>query len=213
MFVDWTHVSGIGHGFLHHIHSCRGKSLPENPFCYICYEDTSTEEAPLLPSPCACNTPVHQSCLSQWIASKGCRTCSICKTRLPVDFTVEPPFLVLQVVRHMRGLHWTGEREYIISFGGRKNGTINIGSNSDCDLRLPDPSLNKLHCTLTHRDGKFLLKDSESHAGTYVRLPTSSHELSTDQDSTFKIGRTLLTVKAYKPKKWLSRFRKTKKSK
>lgn len=192
---------------------CRNKELSDNPYCYICFETSSTPECPLLPSPCACNTPVHQNCLSQWISSKGCRTCSICKTKLPVDFTVEPPFLVMQVVRHMRGLHWTGEREYIISFSGRSNSTIKVGNNSDCDLRLPDPSLNRVHCTLTHEQGNFLLQDSASQAGTYVRLPTDYHTLPIDQECSFKVGRTLLTLKVYKPKKGnvLTRFGKKKK--
>ena len=81
--------------------SCCGCSVPtggEDPeACYICFDVASETGRELMPSPCACKKPVHRSCLSKWIATKGSRLCSICKGKLPIDFTVDPPFVVLQV--------------------------------------------------------------------------------------------------------------------
>ena len=66
--------------------------------CYICFDDTSTTGNELVPSPCSCKKYVHRQCLSKWISTKGSRLCSICKSKLPIDFTVEAPFIVLQVL-------------------------------------------------------------------------------------------------------------------
>jgi len=44
--------------------------------CYIC-TDITTEI-----SPCVCKTPVHETCLNQWIEKSKSTTCSICKTKL-----------------------------------------------------------------------------------------------------------------------------------
>lgn len=65
--------------------------------CYICFDAGSEVGCELVPSPCSCKKPVHRSCLSKWISTKGSRLCSICKGKLPIDFTVDAPFVVLQV--------------------------------------------------------------------------------------------------------------------
>jgi hypothetical protein len=180
--------------------------------CYICFDggegaaavsavapatgvDSESLGDPLVPSQCACRKLVHRSCLSRWIATKGSRLCSICKSKLPVDFTVDPPYVVLQVVRHMRGLHWNGEREYVVSFapGTGHPDVVTVGSWHDCDLVLPDPSLSRNHARLHFHRGAsgggggaasappsgasssssptyFAVEDLGSSAGTYLKL-------------------------------------------
>lgn len=86
---------------------CRGAGATDC-MCYICFDDTSEPENLLVSSPCVCGKLVHRLCLQRWIATKGSRLCSICKGKLPIDYTMDPPYVVLQVVRHMRGLHWSG---------------------------------------------------------------------------------------------------------
>lgn len=103
--------------------------------CYICFEGASDplheghdedDDSPtaghdpsrvppgaLMQSPCPCKKLVHRRCLLRWVASKGARVCSICKGKLPIEATVDPPYLVLQVVRHMRNLQWNGEYEHL----------------------------------------------------------------------------------------------------
>jgi len=163
------------------------------PCCYVCFDSTSTPPNDLIHSPCVCRTAVHRNCLARWISTKGTRMCSICKTKLPIAMTVEPPYAVLQVVRHMRGLHWTGEREYIVSFGGQERRQLTIGSGTECDLSLPDPSLSRVHCRMLFEDGRFLVEDLQSSAGTFIRV-MERHSLVTDIPAHFKMGRTLVTV-------------------
>lgn len=169
--------------------------------CYICFDTMSEPGALLVASPCPCAKNVHKACLARWIATKGSRLCSICKGKLPIDFTVEAPFVVLQVVRHMRGLHWAGEREYIISFvvPTRTLPYVTIGSGGDCDLILPDPSLSRIHSRVSHRDGSFYVEDMASSAGTFLKL-TGVHALPVDTASIFKLGRTMLTIKVERRK-------------
>lgn len=158
-------------------------------------DETSTQGNELIPSPCACKRMVHKQCLTKWIATRGNRICSICKDRLPSEFTVDPPFLVLQVVRHMRGLHWTGEREYIVSLKNRP--AVTIGSGSQCHLALPDPSLSRLHSRIAFQCGSFFVEDLQSSAGTYLRVarrqrvPRAS---SGDLPSCYKAGRTVFAI-------------------
>lgn len=99
----------------------------------------------------------------------------------------------------MRGLHWAGEREYIISFSQRSANFVTVGSGMDCDLSLPDPSLSRTHSRITHRDGAFYVEDMTSSAGTFLKL-TGVHLLPADTASIFKLGRTMLTIKVEKRK-------------
>ena len=165
-------------------------------------------------SPCPCGSAVHAACLRKWIASKGSRQCSICRNKLPIEFAANPPYLVLQVVRHMRGLHWSGEREYVVGFGSAPLGgaalaaasgdsvqqwnpgyveNIVIGSGHECHLALPDPSLSRRHACLSYDGVDFKIEDLHSSAGTYVRAmqPIQLHDQRCEY---FKMGRTTLCV-------------------
>lgn len=108
---------------------------------------------------------------------------------------MDPPFLVLQVVRHMRGLHWHGEREYIISFKQRPTHAVTVGSGGDCDLVLPDPSLSRMHSRLTYRDNQFVVEDLHSLAGTFLKLAKPFTLTADGTGFVFKMGRTVLTVR------------------
>jgi hypothetical protein len=178
-----------------------GRESPDHDaaVCYICFDDSSETGNELVPSPCSCKKPVHRQCLSKWISTKGSRLCSICKSKLPIDCTVEAPYVVLQVVRHMRGLHWSGEREYIISFNQRPTNFVTIGFGADCDLCLPDPSLSRTHSRIEYKDGGFQVEDLTSSAGTFLKL-TTPHRLPVGAVSMFKMGRTMLTVKVERRK-------------
>lgn len=192
-----------------------GAGATSDQSCYICFDETSTEDNALEPSPCTCSKLVHRQCLTRWVATKGSRFCSICKGRLPIDTAVNPPYLVLQVIRHMRGIPWTAEREYIVSFQGREPQSITVGCSTDCDLVIPDPSLSRIHARISYKNSTFYLEDLGSSAGTYIKVPVntpitlssdfSSSLLSSSSGSllgstkslmtTFKMGRTMVTVK------------------
>ncbi len=192
----------------------------EGAACYICFDSHSDVSGPLIESPCTCASPVHAQCLHKWIVSKGSRTCSICRSKLPIQFAAHPPYLVLQVVRHMRGLHWTGEREYVVGFGSVPFGGVHtaaeilslpdvetpvhqwhpgyvenvvIGSGRECHLQLPDPSLSRRHSCLSYDGAEFRIEDLHSSAGTYVRA-TAPVTIRGQRNEQFKIGRTTLTI-------------------
>ncbi len=74
----------------------------------------------------------------------------------------QAPFVVLQVVRHMRGLHWQGEREYVLSFSDRPS--VTIGSGPDCDLCLPDPSLSRTHSRIDFKGDCFQVRGATTRA-------------------------------------------------
>ncbi len=167
--------------------------------CYICFDDSSDAGNELTESPCLCKKQVHRHCLSKWISTKGSRLCSICKFKLPIDCTVEAPFVVLQVVRHMRGLQWNGEREYVISFHDRANNYVTLGFGADNDLCLPDPSLSRTHSRIEYKEGHFYVEDLTSSAGTFLKL-TMPHRLPVGATSRFKMGRTMLTLKVERRK-------------
>lgn len=99
----------------------------------------------------------------------------------------------------MRGLHWGGEREYILSFKGRASQAVNIGSGPECDLMLPDPSLSRQHARVSFNvaDRRFTVEDMASSAGTYLMVAQGppGTPLPVDRPATFKMGRTMLTVK------------------
>jgi len=171
--------------------------------CYICFDETDSPANRLEPSPCACSKLVHKLCLARWIETRGSRTCSICKSKLPVECTVEPPYLVMQVVRHMRGLRWDGDHEFIISFssGTRAAQAVTIGKGSDCDVILPDPSLSRVHARVAFANGVFTVEDMASQAGTYIRLQVDEmFPLPLDRVCVFKMGHTIVNVKLRKKK-------------
>jgi serine/threonine protein kinase len=54
-----------------------------------------------------------------------------------------------------------------------------IGRGDDCDLRLNDPSVSRVHARVTLLDGRVYLEDAGSRWGTLVNgIPTDSRELS-----------------------------------
>ena len=215
------------------VRCCRASEDPDG-VCYICFENTSDESNRLVTSRCACSKLVHRKCLSQWISTKGSRLCSICKSKLPIDFIVEPPYIVMQVrcsrmrlrhapacactavvfdvprlgqqvVRHMRGLSWSGEREYVVDFHSRETPVVTVGSGADCDLHLPDPSLSRCHARVAYNDDAgFVVEDFQSSAGTFLKL-VESHPLPLDQELQFKLGRTMMNIKVTAKKKGMLR--------
>jgi hypothetical protein len=43
-----------------------------------------------------------------------------------------------------------------------------VGRRADCDLRLPQPGVSRIHCVLARTDGLLLLRDLGSTNGTHV---------------------------------------------
>ena len=181
--------------------------------CYICLEGPEGDGAegadPLTNSLCQCAKPVHASCLHRWVTSRRSRECSICKSLLPMSWlrtVVSPPFAVLRVVRHVRGLRWGGQREYIVSFAQRGAATIGHQYDAASDVGLPDHSISRQHAQLACERGsdRVTVCDLHSATGTYLLLPPRClWHLPLPQHSgsdrelvyTLKVERTVLTLR------------------
>ncbi|KAA0158200.1 hypothetical protein FNF27_02248 [Cafeteria roenbergensis] len=172
--------------------------LGDDTSCFICMCGSSAE-MPLMPSPCSCRARVHRACLRRWVESKGSRSCSICKTKLPFSATVDAPYLVFQVIRHMRGLQWNGEREYILSFFERAatagRARVVVGSHGSCGIRLPDPSMSKQHAEVSYDSEArtFFLSDLKSRAGTFIKV-VEPVVAPVGQLARFKFARTTMSI-------------------
>lgn len=73
-----------------------------------------------------------------------------------------------------------------------------IGRGEDCDLRLSDPSISRVHARITLLDGRVYLEDAGSRWGTLVNgIPTDSRELS--PGDRVEIGDTQLRLETDSP--------------
>ena len=73
-----------------------------------------------------------------------------------------------------------------------------IGRGEDCDLRLNDPSVSRVHARVTLLDGHIYLEDAGSRWGTLVNgIPTDSRELS--PGDRVEIGDTQLRLETDSP--------------
>jgi transcriptional regulator with GAF, ATPase, and Fis domain len=55
---------------------------------------------------------------------------------------------------------------------------VGLGSDADNSIRVEDPAVSAHHCTITFRDGRYILRDLDSHSGTFVNgLPVKQREL------------------------------------
>lgn len=93
----------------------------------------------------------------------------------------------------MRGIHWTGERERVVGFGNRRE--LAVGSDPECDVCLPDPSLSRKHAAFVYDGGRFWVQDTNSSAGTFVRMRAPVILRPGDPPNRFKLGRTMVTLK------------------
>ena len=73
-----------------------------------------------------------------------------------------------------------------------------VGRGEDCDLRLNDPSVSRVHARITLLDGRVYLEDAGSRWGTLVNgVPTESRELT--PGDRVEIGDTQLQLETDSP--------------
>jgi pSer/pThr/pTyr-binding forkhead associated (FHA) protein len=75
---------------------------------------------------------------------------------------------------------------------------IKIGRGHQCDIRVTDISVSRVHAFIKLINGKFVLFDNESKFGTLVKLQRDI-QINFEKKA-FQIGRTVLTFKMKKPK-------------
>ena len=173
--------------------------------CYICLAAGNPTES-LLYSHCSCGKPVHASCLFHWVESRKARECCICKGLYPLNWlsrVVEQPLLLMRVVRHVRGLRWGSQREFVVSFREKK--VVSIGHFRDNEVALPDFSCSNRHAKVTfspEEGGGFSVEDMGTPIGSYLLIPSRKPYFlplpsgrGRETSYTIKIGKSDLVLK------------------
>lgn len=194
--------------------------------CKICLGDKAEKDNPLI-SPCKCIGSVkyvHLECLQAWVKSKlnmhqnknlitifwKNLNCELCKTKLPLNVTHQGEELTLIPFNNrISGSYvvmesFSKDREptgiHIIDLTSNQN--FRMGRGHDCDLKISDISVSRIHAFLVVSKGKLYLKDNSSKFGTLV-LKKDPIILNDENSSTqwIQCGRTLLKFTIKKP--WL----------
>jgi transcriptional regulator with GAF, ATPase, and Fis domain len=62
-------------------------------------------------------------------------------------------------------------------------GEVRVGRDAGSTIRLEDPWVSAQHCTITEENGRYILNDLESHAGTFVNgIPARQRELTSGDE-------------------------------
>ena len=162
--------------------------------CRICLSEVYVPDNPLI-SPCKCTGTmkyIHLSCLQMCLKSKintrssdfalsfswKTMSCDLCKKPYPHKFCiagnivelVEIPkptekYIVLESLckdkNSNKGIH-------ILSFHSKK--LIRLGRGHDCELRVSDISVSRIHAQITMHDDSFYLEDHNSKFGTLIQV-------------------------------------------
>jgi len=204
------------------------KSSTADGLCKICLCDKSEEENDPLISPCKCTGSVrfvHLKCMQNWVKSKlnmqqnknivtifwKNLQCELCKTSLPINFDHHGQNLCLIPFDNKI----SGSYIMMESFSKEKNSTgihiidlsnnqhFKIGRGHDCDLKISDISVSRVHAIMVISKEKISLKDNNSKFGTLI-LRKAPIILNPENLKTqwFQCGRTLFRFTLKKP--WLA---------
>lgn len=70
---------------------------------------------------------------------------------------------------------------------------INIGRSEQCDVRLIDNTISRLHSIITICNNKIYIKDMYSKFGTGILLQNKNFQLSDEKIISFQLGRSIIT--------------------
>jgi len=188
--------------------------------CRICLGDTQTLKNPLI-SPCKCAGTmkfIHIECLQEWLKNRlnvkqngsalsyfwQTFDCELCKADFPTTVKVgglvrelvevhkpDTPFLVLEESKRegSGGLH-------VVSL--TEAGCFRIGRGHNCDIRVSDISVSRIHAMLKLYQGKFYLEDRNSKFGTLV-LVRQPIALVPGLSVSLQITRSVITLRLKQP--------------
>jgi len=192
-----------------------GEQRNEESLCKYCLMDHISED-PLLDLMlylCKCKEGVHYQCLKNWmqykIVAKASTNivsyqwkkldCEICLTPWPrkIKFqnqlheliTIEKPsspYIIIEKISQESNASST--MSIIIPDGSNQ---IKLGRGHQCDLRISDISVSRVHALLKYEDDKFLVFDNDSKFGTLILL-TQNYPVKFDK-AAVQIGRTVFT--------------------
>lgn len=165
--------------------------------CRVCLINLSTNENPII-NVCKCQGSVgyiHLDCLKQWLDSKLITKiyaylivhsfkdlkCEICNQPLPeriiiknqitylIDLKLpkDDDYIVLETLSSEKK-----DVKFLYIIHMPKDTKLLMGRSQECDIRMTDISISRIHAYLENKDGEFYIKDNLSKFGTLVKLQT-----------------------------------------
>ena len=158
---------------------------------------------------------VHFICLKQWIKNKIVSKtsnntvtyqwkkleCEVCKKQLPRKLifkgqvheliNIERPDMPYIILEKIGGQTEPGNASTLSLIVPSDSDSIKLGRGHQCDLRISDISVSRIHAFLKFLGGKFLIYDNESKFGTLILL-NKDYEIKNDK-AAIQIGRTVFT--------------------
>jgi predicted component of type VI protein secretion system len=144
---------------------------------------------------------IEQSAQSFKVYSWKSLDCELCKRALPISFItcgkafssefaekLDSPSLVLESVDRERSTN-----KGVMALKVDPGASVKLGRGHESDIRITDISVSRVHCTLRHEAGRYLLADETSKFGTLVKL-TEPKVLTQDCELTLQAGRTILRI-------------------
>lgn len=190
--------------------------------CRICLSEIYVEDNPLI-CPCNCDGTmkyIHLWCLQRALRSKvttrssesalsfswKSMSCDLCKRPYPYKFVLggnvveliqipKPPekYVILEgLCKDKNSSKWL----HVISLNSKDS--IKFGRANDCELRMTDISVSRLHGMIKLIGENFYLEDKNSKFGTLVQIKRPI-ALESGENLYIQSGRTLLDIQVKKP--------------
>lgn len=171
---------------------------------------------------------VHFICLKQWIKNKIVSKtsnntatyqwkkleCEVCKKQLPRKLifkgevheliNIERPDCPYIILEKIGGQNEGGTGSTLSLIVPTETDSIKLGRGHQCDLRISDISVSRIHAFLKFVDGNFLIYDNESKFGTLILL-SQDYEIKNDK-AAIQIGRTVFTFVQKTPVNYLAQM-------
>ena len=193
------------------------KARNEEIQCKYCLSETVAEThdavSNLMLYICSCNEGVHFHCLKSWmqykIISKTTQNvtsyqwkkldCEICLVQWPkkIKFqneiheliTLHRPDLPYMIIEKTSTDQNTPSTMNIVIPNGSE--LVKLGRGHQCDLRISDISVSRIHTHIKFENDQFLVFDNDSKFGTLILL-TNEYAVKSDK-AAIQIGRTVFT--------------------
>lgn len=163
--------------------------------CRICLIEQIDDEDPLI-NPCKCQGSIsfiHIECLRKWLESKLVTKiyaflivhsfkdlkCEICQAMLPerifikgslkylinLQLPEDDDYIILETVSEEKK-----EVKFLYIIHMPPKTILLMGRSADCDIRMTDISISRVHAYLENKDGQFYIKDNNSKFGSLIKL-------------------------------------------
>jgi pSer/pThr/pTyr-binding forkhead associated (FHA) protein len=97
-------------------------------------------------------------------------------------------------------LVWINDSGAIVDRWELGNQPLVAGRGSECEIKLADQRASRRHFQVVPRDGRYYISDLESANGTFLNDQRLATENALSTGDTIRVGSTILTFEAGKPK-------------